>query len=210
MAENYSGAFVQRDWIEAPITMKRGLTGVKPESVCHWAFEVVGADPVDELVDLFPYWGGWDRLAKLAPANRNVRRRGCAMTDAPSPLFAISLWQPWASFIAIGVKPYETRHWRAPQRLIGERVAIHAAKRKPDRDDLPWWERVSGSAPLPLGAFVCTALLVACHSTGRVPSDEYGDYGPGRFAWELREVIVLDPPVPALGRQGIWRWDGAK
>jgi hypothetical protein len=54
MAENYSGSFVQRDWVEAPMTMKRGLTGAKPASVCHWAFEIVGADPTDEMVDLFP------------------------------------------------------------------------------------------------------------------------------------------------------------
>ncbi|MCB1462115.1 MAG: ASCH domain-containing protein [Nitratireductor sp.] len=46
---------------------------------------------------------------------------------------AISLWQPWASLIAAGVKPYETRHWSPPRELIGQRIAIHAAKRV-DRD----------------------------------------------------------------------------
>jgi hypothetical protein len=54
MSENYSGSFVQRDWIEAPITMRRGFIGAKPTAVCHWAFEVVGADPKDEFFDLFP------------------------------------------------------------------------------------------------------------------------------------------------------------
>lgn len=42
---------------------------------------------------------------------------------------AISLWQPWASLIACGVKPYETRHWAPPRELIGQRIAIHAAKK---------------------------------------------------------------------------------
>jgi hypothetical protein len=46
-----------RDWIDEPITMERGLTGVKPERVCQWAFEVVGAEPQDELFDLFPGTG---------------------------------------------------------------------------------------------------------------------------------------------------------
>lgn len=54
MAEDYRGVFVQRDWIEAPMTMRRGFTGAKPADVCHWAFEVVGADPKDEFFDLFP------------------------------------------------------------------------------------------------------------------------------------------------------------
>ena len=48
---------VMRDWVECPITMKRGLCGAKPEKVCHWAFEMVGAVPSDEFVDLYPGTG---------------------------------------------------------------------------------------------------------------------------------------------------------
>ena len=39
---------------------------------------------------------------------------------------ALSLWQPWASLIAAGVKKVETRHW--PTAYRGP-IAIHAAKR---------------------------------------------------------------------------------
>lgn len=52
-----SKRLVMRDWIECPITLRRGLTGAKPEKVCHWAFEMVGARPDDELCDLFPGTG---------------------------------------------------------------------------------------------------------------------------------------------------------
>lgn len=52
-----SSRLVMRDWIECPITLKRGLVGAKPEKVCHWAFEVVGARPEDEMSDLFPGTG---------------------------------------------------------------------------------------------------------------------------------------------------------
>jgi hypothetical protein len=52
---------VSRDWIAEPITLKRGLTGAKPEKVCHWAFELMGAHPDDELVDLFPGTGAVSR-----------------------------------------------------------------------------------------------------------------------------------------------------
>jgi hypothetical protein len=48
---------ISRDWIAEPITLKRGLTGAKPEKVCHWAFELLGAHPDDELHDLFPGTG---------------------------------------------------------------------------------------------------------------------------------------------------------
>jgi hypothetical protein len=52
-----SKRLVMRDWIAESITMKRGLTGAKPEAVCHWAFEMLGARPEDELHDLFPGTG---------------------------------------------------------------------------------------------------------------------------------------------------------
>lgn len=52
-----SKRIVMRDWVECPITLRRGLTGAKPEAVCHWAFEMVGARPDDDLVDLFPGTG---------------------------------------------------------------------------------------------------------------------------------------------------------
>ncbi len=52
-----SDRLVMRDYIECPITMKRGLTGAKPSAVCHWIFELLGAVPTDELVDLFPGTG---------------------------------------------------------------------------------------------------------------------------------------------------------
>jgi len=45
---------VCRDHIAESITMKRGLTGAKPERFCWWLFEVLGLHPHDDLVDLFP------------------------------------------------------------------------------------------------------------------------------------------------------------
>jgi hypothetical protein len=53
-----------RDWFSEPITLKRGLTGAKPERLCHWLFEACGLCPDDELDDLFPgsgaVMGAWD------------------------------------------------------------------------------------------------------------------------------------------------------
>jgi hypothetical protein len=48
---------VNRDWINESITLRKGLTGAKPEAVCHWAFELLGARPEDDLHDLFPGTG---------------------------------------------------------------------------------------------------------------------------------------------------------
>ncbi len=56
-----SARLVLRDWVQESITLRRGLTGAKPEAVCHWAFETVGARPDDDLHDLFPGTGAVDR-----------------------------------------------------------------------------------------------------------------------------------------------------
>ena len=63
---------VMRDWIAESITLRRGLTGAKPDAVCRWAFEVAGLEPDDEFVDLFPgsgavgkAWDSWRSQLRL-------------------------------------------------------------------------------------------------------------------------------------------------
>ncbi|OJY65492.1 MAG: hypothetical protein BGP16_12755 [Sphingobium sp. 66-54] len=48
----------------------------------------------------------------------------------------LTIWQPWASLIVAGAKPYEFRGWRVPRSLIGQRIVIHAAARRIDRDEV--------------------------------------------------------------------------
>ena len=142
---------------------------------------------------------------------------------------AITLWQPWASFIAIGVKPYEIRDWKPPRWLIGKRIAIHAAKKRVATDEVKWaagW----GATDLPLGAVVCTAILSGAYQCGavisRVPPavrivdevigsapadyvivDDLGDYSERRWAWHLTDIEPLIPAKPASGSQGFWNWE---
>lgn len=73
-AERLPGAIPTRDFVAEGITMRRGLTGVKPERFCHWLFAVMGLRRTDELHDLFPgsgavgrAWEAWTmQLAVIA------------------------------------------------------------------------------------------------------------------------------------------------
>jgi hypothetical protein len=47
-------ATTPKDWVAANITLQKGLTGVKPEAVCFWLFDLLNLQAGDELVDLFP------------------------------------------------------------------------------------------------------------------------------------------------------------
>ncbi len=43
-----------RDWVSANITLKRGLSGVKPNAFYFWLFDVLNMQAGDELIDLYP------------------------------------------------------------------------------------------------------------------------------------------------------------
>lgn len=127
---------------------------------------------------------------------------------------AISLHQPWASLILCGRKVHETRHWRAPDRLIGERIAIHAAKRPVPRDIAPELHELCMDEfgcgypdTLVRGALVCVATLASClPMTETQPASDddrvAGGWSPERFAWRLTDVTPIWPSIPYLGRQG--------
>ncbi len=131
---------------------------------------------------------------------------------------AITLWQPWATLVAIGAKEYETRSWSTNHRGP---LAIHAAKTKDHldlaRDNILMREAlfvagILSPNQLPLGKIVAKVELTDCfeieHIWGALRESEaaFGDYSGGRFAWELRLIQRIDPPIPARGRQGLWNW----
>lgn len=50
--------------IRESITLKKGLTGAKPEAVCRWVLELLNVQIGDEVVDLFPGTGIMGRVAR--------------------------------------------------------------------------------------------------------------------------------------------------
>jgi hypothetical protein len=66
---------------------------------------------------------------------------------------------------------------------------------------------------LVFGAIVCIAELAGCeraeHLRGRIPPEHefWGDFGDGRYAFKLRDVRLLDHPIPWRGQQGFFNVD---
>jgi len=69
-----TGAFVSRDFLAEPITMKKGLTGAKPERFCRWVLDLVGWLPGDQVDDLFPGTGIMGRVVAAADASPEILR----------------------------------------------------------------------------------------------------------------------------------------
>lgn len=51
-----------KDFHVAPITLKKGLTGAKPESFCHWVLDLLNVQPTDTVTDVFPGTGVMGRV----------------------------------------------------------------------------------------------------------------------------------------------------
>lgn len=127
---------------------------------------------------------------------------------------AITLWEPWASAMALGKKGIETRHWLTAYR--GD-LAICSAKRRMTAEDLDSMEIVvepPNGYIIPYGCCVCVVELFDCIPTPLailhgISDTEYmlGDYTPGRWAWLTRNRRRLRTPVPIVGRQALWNLD---
>lgn len=133
----------------------------------------------------------------------------------------ISLWQPWASFMALELKRYETRHWATRYRGV---IGIHAAKRwQKDQQYMlenlckrhPELEQYAGY-DFPRGCVLSAMRLTHIYKTEEViahlsPLEKaLGDYSPGRFAWEMELIKLPEKPIPVKGEQGIWDWNPNK
>ena len=140
---------------------------------------------------------------------------------------AITIIQPWATLIALGEKKIETRSWKTSYR--GE-IAIHAGKKvdkaicsqEPFRSILKRHGYTADN--LPMGSVIAKCNLVDCcrisydresmtthlmdENLTKIDGNEleFGGYTDGRYGWRLRDVKVLDTPVPAKGKLSLWEW----
>lgn len=149
---------------------------------------------------------------------------------------AFTVWQPWATLIVAGLKPYEFRRYPAPRFVRGNRIAIHAGARpvkKAEVEDLlkrlrtqgeEWTtalvvvpaiellERVHLSpGMLPLASVLGTATMGEPIPASRipdlgVPAADSDRVDHHMWGWPMLDIERFDVPVPARGAQGFWRW----
>jgi hypothetical protein len=131
---------------------------------------------------------------------------------------AISLLQPWATLVVMGVKKIETRSWSTPYR---GRILIHASLGKAGSiftDHPTFTKYIPDFKKLPLGAIIGEATLTAIlrvedfalpdTEMNRMTLEEkaFGDYSPGRYGWLLEDAMAYDTPIVARGHLRMWEF----
>ena len=127
----------------------------------------------------------------------------------------LTLKEPFATLISVGIKKTETRSWRTNYR--GE-IYIHAGIKKPNYDyKTEDFKKIADKYNYDkLGYIICKCKLVDCiemteEYINEMKKNNYidyicGEYKIGRFAWILEDVEIIGP-ILAKGRLGIWHFN---
>jgi len=118
---------------------------------------------------------------------------------------AITLWQPWASLMALGYKKIETRSWSTKYRGP---LLIHAAKRKLDLLAADFLADEYGLSDLPYGKILCRVDLVDVKkitpdNIPDFPELRSGNFIEGNFMWITQNLETFEA-IPYSGMQGLW------
>lgn len=131
----------------------------------------------------------------------------------------LSLTRPWPfAFLHAGAetepKLIENRSWPPPPFIVGGYLALHAAKSW-DEGDREWIEHMTGLSVPRNRDSPHSQIFAVCRVAGyaensldvRVPVNQrmwfFGPYG-----WLLDEFVELVEPVPCVGAQKLWTFDG--
>lgn len=140
-------------------------------------------------------------------------------------LKVLTVRQPWASLIGFKEKEIETRSWKTNYRGT---LYIHAGKSiETDICHQNLFIKALNKhgifmiQDMPTGVIIAKCNLVdiqrikendginaVLENHWMVIGNEYefGDYTEGRYAWILKDIELLDKPIPAKGKLSLWEY----
>ena len=131
----------------------------------------------------------------------------------------LTVWQPYASLLVMGLKEFETRGWetkdRGPLVIHAAKLNDHARKDAVDRVATRFREygmdkeaeALFESCGKSLGCAVGVVALTDCQPMidgGSVIENAVGYFSEGRFGWKCDNPRMFETPIPVVGKQGLW------
>lgn len=116
---------------------------------------------------------------------------------------ALSVKQPWAELICLGVKDIENRTWRTRYR---GRVYIHASM-YPDKNAIISKEREQATDHIEEFQFEKSAIIGEVTIIDCVQNHKsiWADKGPDIYHWVLKDAVFYDKPIfNVKGKLGLW------
>lgn len=134
---------------------------------------------------------------------------------------AITILQPWAGLLVLGIKKCETRSWNTKHR--GE-LAVHSSGRwTHEGKELLQALMDSNPAQFFKGSEYYKTCTDLGSVLGKVTVEEtcstnnskplslmeriFGNYEPNRFYWKCINPVLFPAPVYAIGKLSIWNWE---
>jgi hypothetical protein len=130
-------------------------------------------------------------------------------------LKCISLYQPWAQLVVMGKKKFETRSWKTQHRGP---LLIHAGLNtlwiKEMLNNEQFKKHIHKTPVLDTGKILGMVHLVdvfpahdVLKQLGEANDREeiaFGNYERGRYAWQLKDAVIFDKPLPFRGYQSLF------
>lgn len=130
------------------------------------------------------------------------------------PLYALSIKQPWAWLICKGCKDIENRDWKLPQKMIEERIYVHASKTKTGQQASDAVDFIAEKGLLNqlheallnhflndpvFGAIIGEVTIKYCVESSKSP------WFVGRYGFVLANPVLYDTPIPCRGQLGFFK-----
>ena len=131
-------------------------------------------------------------------------------------MIVLSLLQPWASLVVMGIKKIETLNWSTTHRGA---LLIHASKGKAGNifaEELLFKKYIQDFNKLPCGAIISQVTLIDVMRTEELGmTDEriniltleekaFGDYTSCRYAWILEDAVLFKEFFGVRGSINLW------
>ena len=126
----------------------------------------------------------------------------------------ISIRQPWAALILLGLKDVENRNWPLPDAYVNVPILLHSSKANFDPQSINLEAHRRRMCILPCdarhvartGCILGFIVFSGCERNSGTPFSRWCDKD-ALYWWKIKTITRLPQPTPAPGHLRFWMYD---